>query len=150
MDANFVILAPIEEQIMPFGAVEEQILQAATSYLTLLEKANELVGQVPDGVITGSASSIYLKKLGHRALKSEEVEAIIKALGTEEDKQALDAFRQAQEDISQRLQNTKNIGLVLKQAKIPYDQVYKRSKRTDLWKPEQMIQIMEVLKRLQL
>lgn len=150
MDANFVILAPIEEHIMPFGATEEQILQAATNFLTVLQKANELVGQVPDDLLPGSPSTVYLKKLGHRPLTSEDLEAVINSLGSEEDKRLMGEFRQAQEAISQRLLNTKNIGIVLKQSKIPYDQVYKRSKRTDLWKPEQMIQIMEVLKRLQL
>jgi hypothetical protein len=149
MDTNFVILAPLKLQIMPFGAIEEQILQAATDYLAVLDKANELVSQANDDLISGSASTVYLKKLGHRPLKTEDSEAIINALGSEEDRQAVINFKKAQESISERLQNTKNIGLVLKQAKIPYDQVYKRAKRTDLWKPEQMIQIIEVIRRLQ-
>ena len=150
MDANFVILASLDEAIMPFGADEEQILEAARKYLTVLEKANGLVSQVKDDLISGSPSTVYLKKLGHRPLTSADSESIIHALGTEEDKQILTDFRQAQEAISQRLQNTKNIGLLLKQSKIPYDQHYKRVKRTDLWKPEQMIQLLEVIKRLQL
>ena len=150
MQANFVILALEEEQSMPFGAIEEQILAAAKQYILLLEKVNELVGQAPDAILSGSPSTIYLKKLGHRPLTSEDSQAVINALGTEQDKQLVVDFGLAQEAISQRLQVTKNIGLVLKQAKIPYDQVYKRFKRTDLWKPEQMIQIIDVLRRLQL
>src|ERR671933_522129 len=147
MKANFVILAPIKERIMPFGALEEQILQAAKNYIAVLEKADELVSKAPDQILSGSSSTIYLKKLGHRPLKIEDSEAVINALGSDEDKLVISEFHQAQQGISQRLQNTKNIGLVLKQAKVPYDQMYKRLTRTDLWKPEQIVQIMEVLQR---
>lgn len=135
---------------MPFGALEEQILQAAKNYIAVLEKADELVSKAPDQILSGSSSTIYLKKLGHRPLKIEDSEAVINALGSDEDKLVISEFHQAQQGISQRLQNTKNIGLVLKQAKVPYDQMYKRLTRTDLWKPEQIVQIMEVLQRLQL
>ena len=135
---------------MPFGALEEQILQAAKNYIAVLEKADELVSKAPDQILSGSSSTIYLKNLGHRPLKIEDSEAVINALGSDEDKLVISEFHQAQQGISQRLQNTKNIGLVLKQAKVPYDQMYKRLTRTDLWKPEQIVQIMEVLQRLQL
>ncbi len=150
MDANFVILAPEETQIMPFGAAEEQMLTAANEYSTVLEKANELVSQAPDAILSGSPSTIYLKKLGHRPLKTEDAEAVINTLGTDADKQVIIDFKQAQESLNERLQNTKNIGLVLKQSNVPYDQMYKRGKRPDLWKPEQIIQIIEVIRRLQL
>lgn len=147
---KFRNIGPRDKRIMPFGAIEEQILDAARNYITVLEKANSLVSQASDGLLSGSSSTVYLKKLGHRPLKAEDSEALINALGNDEDKRLMAEFQQAQQAISDRLQQTKNIGLVLKQAKIPYDQVYKRAKRTDLWKPEQMIQIMEVLRRLQL
>lgn len=149
MDTNFVILASPDEDSMPFGDTEEQILTAAQNYLTLLDKAAELVGQAPDDLLAGSASTVYLKKLGHRALTADDTVAVLTALGTDEDRHLLAEFRRAQDAISERLHNTKNIGLVLKQAKVPYDQVYKRAKRTDLWKPDQMIAIVEVLRRLQ-
>jgi hypothetical protein len=83
-------------------------------------------------------------------LTTEDVQSLISALGSADDKQIVLDFQQAQLELSQRLQHTKNIGLVLKQAKIPYQQAYARFSRSDLWKPEQMIQIMEVLRRLQL
>lgn len=135
---------------MPFGDTEEQILTAAQNYLVLLDKAAELVSQAPDKLLAGSASTVYLKKLGHRALTADDTAAVLTALGTDQDRQLLAEFRRAQDALSERLQHTKNIGLVLKQAKVPYDQMYKRAKRTDLWKPDQMIAIVEVLRRLQL
>ncbi|AUD06723.1 hypothetical protein [Spirosoma pollinicola] len=135
---------------MPFGAVEEQIIDAAKNYSTVLHKATELVSQATDDLFSGTPATIYLKKMGHRQLTSEELKNIITALGSAEDKQIVQDFQQAQLELSQRLQNTKNIGLLLKQAKIPYQQAYARFSRSDLWKPEQMIQIMEVLRRLQL
>ena len=150
MNTNYVILAETTYDTMPFGDAEEQILTVAEQYKEVLERASELVGQVSDDILSGTASTIYLKKLGHRALKIEESEGIINAIGTDSDKQIIIRFHEAQEALVKRLQNTKSIGLLLKQAKIPYDQAYKRSKRPDLWKPEQMIQILEVLKRLQL
>jgi hypothetical protein len=135
---------------MPFGASDEQILEAAKNFLVLLDKANDLVRHVPDGVLSGSDNTVYLKKLGHRPLKLEDTEAVIYALGTEQDKRYMAEFRQAQQDISIRLKNTRNIGLVVEQAQVPYDQVYKRASHTSRWKPEQMIAIMETLRRLQL
>lgn len=135
---------------MPFGAAEEQIIDAAKNYSTVLHKASELVTQAPDELLSGSPATIYLKKMGHRPLTAEDLKNIISALGSADDKQSLLDFQQAQQAITQRLQNTKNIGLVLKQANIPYQQAYARFSRSDLWKPEQMIQILEVLRRLQL
>lgn len=135
---------------MPFGAAEEQIIDAANNYTTVLLKASELVTQASDDLLSGSPATIYLKKMGHRPLTTEDYKNVINALGSTEDQQTFLDFEQAQEHLSQRLQNTKNIGLVLKQAKIPYQQAYARFSRSDLWKPEQMIQIMEVLRRLQL
>lgn len=135
---------------MPFGATEEQIINAAKNYLTTLEKTGELVSQATDDLFSGSPATIYLKKLGHRPLTAEDYQNLINALGSEQDKQILHDFHQAQQAITHRLQRTKSIGLVLKQAKIPYQQAYARFRRSDLWKPEQMIQIVEVLQRLQL
>lgn len=135
---------------MPFGATEEQIIDAAKNYLATLEKTGELVSQAPDDLFSGSPATIYLKKLGHRPLTAEDYQNLINALGSEQDKQILHDFQQAQQAITHRLQHTKSIGLVLRQAKIPYQQAYARFSRSDLWKPEQMIQIVEVLQRLQL
>lgn len=147
---NFVILAPPIVHYMPFGAAEEQIIDAAKNYSTVLHKASELVTQAPDELLSGSPATIYLKKLGHRPLTSEDLTNVINALGSADDKQIVLDFQQAQLELSQRLQQTKNIGLVLKQANIPYQQAYARFSRSDLWKPDQIIQIMEVLRRLQL
>ena len=147
---NFVILAPPIVHYMPFGAAEEQIIDAAKNYSTVLHKASELVTQASDDLLSGSPATIYLKKLGHIPLTTEDVQSLISALGSMVDKQIVLDFQQAQLELSQRLQNTNNIGLVLKQAKIPYQQAYARFSRSDLWKPEQMIQIMDVLRRLQL
>jgi hypothetical protein len=149
IDPNFVLLASTAEVDMPFGAAEEQIRTAATHYLTLCEKAVALAGEAPDKLLSGGSSSVYLKKLGHRPLTAEDVAALINALGTDADKDGLTQFKQAQDALTERLQRTKNIGLVLGQAGVPYDQFYKRTKRTDLWKPEQMTAIVEVLRRLQ-
>jgi len=150
MDTNFVLLSSPDEDSMSFGETEEQILTAAQHYLTLLDKAAELVEEAPDDLLAGSAGTVYQKKLGLRALTAEDTSAILTALGTDEDRQMLDEFRKAQETMGKRLQNTKRIGLVLKQAKVPYDQMYKRKDRPDLWKPDQMIAIVEVLRQLQL
>ncbi len=135
---------------MSFGETEEQILTAAQHYLTLLDKAAELVEEAPDDLLAGSAGTVYQKKLGLRSLTAEDTSAILTALGTDEDRQMLNEFRKAQETMGKRLQNTKRIGLVLKQAKVPYDQMYKRKDRPDLWKPDQMIAIVELLRQLQL
>ena len=131
--------------------MEEQIINAAQNYVNVLQKAEELVSQATDDLLSGSPATIYLKKLGHRPLTSEDSDSVINALGSADDKRMVHEFRQAQEAMSERLQQTKSIGLVLKQAKvISYNLAHKRIKRSDLWKPEQMIQIMEVIKRLQL
>ncbi|GAA4465220.1 hypothetical protein GCM10023189_45530 [Nibrella saemangeumensis] len=127
-----------------------QILNVAQKYLTLQKKANVLARSASDELLSGSAGSAYLKRMGHRPLTTEDVERLINTLGSEEDRKALSAFQQAQELLNQRLWQTKNIGLVLEQAAIPYDLFYKRKKRPDLWKPEQMISIVDVLQRLRL
>lgn len=150
MDTNFVLLSSSDEDSMSFGETEEQILTAAQHYLTLLDKAAELVEEAPDDLLAGSAGTVYQKKLGLRSLTAEDTSAILTALGTDEDRQMLNEFRKAQETMGKRLQNTKRIGLVLKQAKVPYDQMYKRKDRPDLWKPDQMIAIVELLRQLQL
>ena len=54
----------------------------------------------------------------------------------------------AQQELTERLKNTKAIGLVLEQAAITRDLLYKRAKRPDLWKPDDIKKVMEVLDRL--
>ncbi len=109
---------------MPFDASDEQLIHVAKQYVSLVDRAKELVGQAPPNLLSGSASSTYLKRMGHRSLTADDITAIIGAVGSEEDKAVLAAFGQAQQELNERLDRTKPIGLVLKQAGIPYDQAY--------------------------
>ncbi|GAB4015046.1 hypothetical protein GCM10028808_39300 [Spirosoma migulaei] len=47
---------------MPFGAAEEQIINAAKNYSIVLHKANHPVSQVTDDLILSQPATIYLKK----------------------------------------------------------------------------------------
>ncbi|GAA4459309.1 hypothetical protein GCM10023189_32800 [Nibrella saemangeumensis] len=132
------------------GTTDEQIVEAAQKYLTLRKKANELASSASDELLSGSAGSVYLKRMGHRPLTTEDVDRLINTLGCEEDRESLLAFQQAQESLNQRLGNAHYLRLILEQADISQDSYYSRRKRPDLWRPEQMISLVEVLQRLRL
>ena len=150
MDTNFVILAPMEEQDLPLAFTREHLIAAAKRYIAVFEKARQLMPDADDNLLSGSAGTIYLKKMGHRPLSSEDSERIIQALGSQEDKQALIDFSHAQQAFSTRLKKTKGIGLIMQQADMPYLKQRRRIAKPDMWKPEEMIQVVEVLKRFQL
>ncbi|GAA4419291.1 hypothetical protein GCM10023187_53460 [Nibrella viscosa] len=132
------------------GTTDAQIVEAAQKYLTLQKKANELASSASDELLSGSSGSVYLKRMGHRSLTTEDIERIINTLGSEQDREFLQAFQRAQESLNLRLVKTNYLRLVLEQAGIPQDSYYSRRKRPDLWKPEQMITLIEVLQRLRL
>jgi hypothetical protein len=127
------------------------IRHAAERYLEAIKKADELKVGAEDRLFSGTPGSIYLKRLGHRALTKEEKETIVSAKGTEEDKRAMVDFSLAQENLSQRL---KPIGqfvrLVLDQAELAKANYYARMNRPDLWTPDEMIRVVDVLTRLQI
>lgn len=151
MEANCVDLGLVEDK-EPDMSLDE-IKDIAVQYQGLTEHAHTLLeqGQVEDRLLTGSNSHKYLKVKGHRALTKEDIESIINALGTEAERKAIPVFSQAQIDLTERLKNTQHIGLIMQQADINYNsQYYKRVTRPDLWKPEQIIRVIEVLQRLRL
>lgn len=150
MTTNFVSLTPMEEQDMPLEWTRDHLLAAANRYIPVVEKAKELLGQADDSLLSGSAGTVYLKKMGHRPLSGEDSEKLIQTLGSEEDQAVLTTYSQAQEALSQRLQRTKGIGAIMEQAGIAYMQLRRRIAKPELWKPEQMIEVIEVLKKLNL
>lgn len=149
METNFVILEPIKEDNTELAVHDEEIRLAAERYAQTKLRADELKASAEDRLFAGSPGTIYLKKLGHRPLSTADINQIIGALGTEEEKQSLVDFTRAQELLSQRLKPiSQYIRLVLEQAEVPYPQYYKRLDQPELWKAEQMIAIIDVLTRL--
>jgi integrase len=136
---------------MPFGATEETIVTAARHYLTLRQRAAELAKEMPDGLLPGAPRSVAQKRTGLRPLTAEDVQTLIDRLGTDSERRHLAEYQQAQQAFNDRLERTRPLRLLLDQAHIPYDQAYlriKRQKRPDLWKPEQILEVMSVLRRL--
>jgi thymidylate synthase len=150
MEANFVIFASMEEQELPLTQTRDHLIKVATQYSEVLKKAKELLPNIDDKLLAGSAGTVYLKKKGHRALSSDDSENIIRALGSDEDKKALIDFAQAQQSLTDRLKKTKNIGAVMEQAGIHYLKQYRRLSKPELWKAEQIIQVVEALKQMDL
>lgn len=140
----------MEEQDLPLALTRNQLIKAATQYIDVLKKAKDLLPNVDDKLLAGSAGTIYLKKKGHRPLSSEDSETIIKSLGTDEDRTALAEFAQAQQSLSERLKKTKGIVAVMELAGIPYLQHQRRISKPELWKPEQILKVVEVLKQMDL
>jgi uncharacterized protein YqeY len=128
--------------------IDEHILQVATNHLAAAEHAKQLLEKAEDRLISGSPGTISLKRYGHRPLSQNDVDSIINALGSDVDKQAIANLGNAQRALSERLKGTAHVGLVIEQAHIPYAQYYQRSLKPELWKPEQMVAVVEVLKRL--
>ncbi len=152
METNSVLLRPvdiIEDDDMFAREGDAGILAAAQHYSELQSKTSELLANAEDRLLSGSPGTVYLKRLGHRPLSPADFENIVKAHGTAEDKQAFEAFTQAQINLRDRLKTTKIIGTILDQAGITKDLFYNRVKQPNLWKPEEVIKIMTVLDRLQ-
>lgn len=149
MDANFVSLIPIKEIDIALKFQDEIIQRAADAYIKTLQEVNQLKADAEDRHLSGSPGTIYLKKMGHRALTVDDINQLIEAKGSDEQRAARIAFVEAQESLSRRLKPlSQNIRMILEQAEIPYPQYYKRLTQPDLWKPEQMLRVIEVLDRL--
>ena len=134
-------------------AIESDVVirHAAERYLEVLKKVDELKNEAEDRFFSGSPGTIYLKRLGHRALTTEEKEGIIEAKGTEEDKQLITDFWEAQVNVNQRLKPLSQfISLVHDQADLPRGTYYRRLKRPTLWTADEMIRVLDVLARLQI
>jgi hypothetical protein len=152
METNSVLLRPENEIVVDDMFLRETdagILSAAQRYIELQTKSSELLANAEERLLSGTPGTVYLKKLGHRPLSSTDFENIVNAHGTPEDKQTLIDFGAAQHALQERLRTTKAIGLVLEQADIARDLFYKRTKRPDLWKPDEVIRVMNVLDRIQ-
>ena len=148
METIFVLSPPIEENDMSLREEDAGIESAALRYTVLQGKTNEFLKRAEDRHLSGTPGTVYLKKLGHRALTNADFETLVKELGTDEDRQTVVDFAQAQLVLGERLKTTRAIGMVLEQANITRDLFYKRAKRPDLWKPEEVTALMEVLDRL--
>lgn len=150
MDTNFVVLAPMEEQDLPLEWTRDHLIAAAKGYLAVVEKAKQLLPTVDDSLLSGTPGTIYLKKKGHRLLSAKDSENIIQTLGTDEDKLALKSFSQAQQNVSERLKKTKRILDVMEESGIIYMTYSRRLARPELWPAEDIIKVVETLKRLNL
>ena len=148
METNFVDSPPIEVDDMALREIDSVILAATLRYQQVQSKTKDYLSRAEDRLLSGTPGTVYLKKLGHRPLSTTDFENLVNALGSQEDKQALVEYKDAQEALRDRLRTTKAIGLVLEQSDITRDLLYKRAKRPDLWKAEEVIKIMNVLDRL--
>ena len=146
---NFVIFAPMEEQNLPLELTNEQLKAAALRYIAVLSKAVELLPSANQSLLTGTTGVTYLKLKGHKPLSEEDTEKIIQSLGTDDDAKAIRLFPQAQDHLSKRLTNNKWIVLIAEQSKIPYWTMKRRISKPSGWKADEMIQVAEVLQRLQ-
>lgn len=145
MESFCVIFAPMEE----LELTNDQIKVVALRYLALLTKAAELLPSADPGLLSGTDGTIYLKQKGHRPLSGEDSERIIQSLGTDDDKVTIARFKQAQAALSKRLTKNKWIGLIVEQSGLPYLKMRRRIAKSEIWKAEEMIQIIDVLQRLQ-
>lgn len=133
----------------PLELTNDQLKAAALRYIDVLPKAVELLPSADQSLLKGSAGTAYLKLKGHRPLSGEDTERIIQQLGTDADKAIIQRFSLAQDLLSKRLTKNKWIGLIAEQANIPYLTIYRRINKPKDWKPKEIIQVVEVLQRLQ-
>ena len=127
------------------------IRHAAERYLESLQKVDELKNEAEDRLFSGSPGTIYHKRLGLRPLTKEDKENIVGARGTEEDRQSLVDFNQAQIDLSQRLKSVgRLIGPLINQAELNRFNYYPRLKRPELWTADEMVRVVDVLIRFQI
>ncbi len=138
----------MEGNAAPSGFSDDQILLATKQFIDVQTKVKEQLTAAGDELLSGSAGTIYLKRMGHRSLSAEDSQRIIKALGTDEDRKALVTFEGPQQAITQRMKKAKAKGLILTQASITLPGWRKRVVDYTLWKPDQIIQVIEVLKRM--
>lgn len=142
---------PEREAQLPRDA---EMLQRAQQYADLEKQAqDQLKDWLPNAELrhlSGSKESAYLKKLGHRPLTKGDITNLVNVYGNEQQQQVIMAFKQAQTDLSKRLEKTSNLGLVLKQAGINYNTYYLRNKEPERWKAGEVIDVMNVLERLNL
>ena len=135
-------------------AHDAEILRIAIQYSELEKQAEEQaknwVTDVELRHLSGSKETAYLKKLGHRPLTKGDIINLVLVYGSEQQKQVVADFKQAQADLSNRLEKTSNLGLVLKQAGINYNTYYLRNKEPGRWKADEIIEVMNVLERLRL
>ncbi|WP_144051874.1 hypothetical protein [Fibrisoma limi] len=133
---------------------DAEILRIASQYAEFEkqvdQQVNEWLSKVELRHLSGSEKSAYLKKLGHRPLTNEDLATLVLLYGSDAQKQFISAFEDAKTKLTARLAKTANLGLVLKQAGVNYNTYYNRVGKPDLWKPNEMIEIMTVLKRLKL
>lgn len=129
---------------------DDQILAASKRYMDVLGRISELFDKATDELISGTPATIYLKRMGHRPLSSEDITSLIQGVGSDEDKQALIAFEEAQRSMTQRIKIAKAKGIILAQAEISQPEWRKRQETPSVWKPEQISQVIEVLKRIRL
>ncbi|MFD1145376.1 hypothetical protein ACFQ4C_29895 [Larkinella insperata] len=134
--------------------LEDYIKNTARQYAQACERARRLLAgldkQEAVKLVAGTPGYVYLKQKGHKSLATEDIQQIINELGSEEEKRIVADFPAAQQALTDRLKETPSIGLVMKQAKVSYQQYYQRQLRPDLWSAEQMIAIVDVLDRLQI
>lgn len=148
MRTNFVILALMEGNDAQMGFSDDQILAATKRFMDAQAKVKDLLEKAGDDLISGSAQTIYLKRMGHRPLSAEDAERIINALGSEQDKRSIQAFEGAQRALTQRMKTAKAKGIILAQANISLPEWRKRVDNPLLWKAEQVVKVVEVLKRI--
>lgn len=127
---------------------DERILDATKRFIELQTKTNDLLARAEDRHLSGSAGTVYLKRLGHRPLSTTDFETLVNAFGTPEDKQSLSDFAQAQQELTDRMKATRAVGLALDQTGMTKDLYYNRLKKPELWKPEEVIKLIDVLDRL--
>ena len=148
METFLVDSPPIKLDDTALRESDERILDATKRFMAVQGKIPELLSRTEDRHFSGSPGTIYLKRLGHRALTQSDFENVVNALGTQEDKLSLVDFSLAQQELTDRMKTVKVIGLILEQADMTRDLYYNRLKKPDLWKPEEVVKVIEVLDRL--
>lgn len=157
MNSIFALMAR-EELSGPAREVQllrdTEMLQCAKEYNELEKQADEQVKDWLHNVelrhLSGSKESAYLKKLGHRPLTKGDIINLVLIYGDDKQRQVVEAFKQAQLDLSNRLDKMSNLGLVLKQAGINYNTYYLRKSEPERWKADEVVTILTVLERLKL
>lgn len=148
METILVDSPPIKGDDMALRESDERILDATKRFIELQAKSNDMLTRAEDRHLSGSAGTIYLKRLGHRPLSTADFESLVNAFGTAEDKQALTDFGLVQQELTDRMKATRAVGLALEQTGMTKDLYYNRLKKPELWKPEEVIRLIEVLERL--
>lgn len=144
-DQQRVSEPPADQELL--DGIKKAAAAYQTEWPTFETKAREWVSQADDELLTGSPQTAYLKRMGHRALSLQDIEQLVIKFGSKTNQQIIKAFHQAQQQLVDRLNNTKAINLVMKQANVSYSQYYQRQKNPTLWTAEQVIRVATVLDR---